>query len=320
MEWGYKIPDTRGGNEQMTEDSGSPNIFISWSGDRSYQVAEALRDWLRVVLQTTRPWVSGRDIEKGARWFEEVSKALNSSKIGVLCLTAENQDEPWLLFEAGALSNKLPEKTRLCTYLFGGLGPEDVRPPLSMFQGTKADRDDTRELLHSINRALGGSPVPDEGLNKLFDRMWPELEERLGQVPAEASPPVPKRPIDDMVAEILEIVRSLSASGADEQARLFWEQRANILPVSNAFGPDFSSLYASSPYGARYTGYAPHPDRAAPFENLMRALKNASELTSTSPEETRATPEEPKPSAATARAEDQTSEETSERSKPHSGR
>jgi len=41
------------------------NVFISWSGPRSKQAAEALREWLGNVLQNARPWMSATDIEKG---------------------------------------------------------------------------------------------------------------------------------------------------------------------------------------------------------------------------------------------------------------
>jgi hypothetical protein len=80
------------------------NVFISWSGQRSKWAAEALREWLRLVLQAARPWMSGEDIDKGSRGLDEVSRALEGMKIGIICLTPENLDERWILYEAGALS------------------------------------------------------------------------------------------------------------------------------------------------------------------------------------------------------------------------
>jgi hypothetical protein len=52
------------------------NIFISWSGDRSKAIAETLKDWLPRVLQSARPWLSTRDIEKGTRSLSEMNKDL----------------------------------------------------------------------------------------------------------------------------------------------------------------------------------------------------------------------------------------------------
>jgi len=112
------------------------NVFISWSGERSKWVAEAMRDWLPLVLQTAKPWMSATDIEKGSRGLNEVSGRLQGMKIGIVCLTPENLETPWILYEAGALSKTIDDKTRLCTYLLGGLQFQHVKPPLGMFQAT----------------------------------------------------------------------------------------------------------------------------------------------------------------------------------------
>lgn len=128
-------------------------VFISWSGERSKAVAEALHDWLPNVIQTVRPWVSLADIEKGTRWSTDIAAQLEECRIGLICLTPENLSAPWLLFEAGALSKTL-EKTFVCPYLVN-LQPADVRGPLSQFQMTTAEKEETRKLLHTINKALG---------------------------------------------------------------------------------------------------------------------------------------------------------------------
>src|SRR4030081_1653296 len=102
------------------------NVFISWSGERSRRAAEALRGWLRIVLQNAKPWMSDTDIEKGSRGLDEVSRALEGMKVGIICLTPENLAAHWILFEAGALSKFLDTKSRLCTYLLAGLQPQHV--------------------------------------------------------------------------------------------------------------------------------------------------------------------------------------------------
>jgi len=40
-------------------------IFISWSGDRSCLIAEAIRGWLPKVVQSVKPWMSDQDIAAG---------------------------------------------------------------------------------------------------------------------------------------------------------------------------------------------------------------------------------------------------------------
>jgi hypothetical protein len=52
------------------------NVFISWSGEVSRQLAEAVRDWLPNVLQSAKPYFTPADIEKGARWETDIAKAL----------------------------------------------------------------------------------------------------------------------------------------------------------------------------------------------------------------------------------------------------
>jgi len=37
------------------------------------------------------------------------------------------------------------------TEFLGGLQFQDIKPPLGMFQATKAEKDDTRKLVHTIN-------------------------------------------------------------------------------------------------------------------------------------------------------------------------
>jgi hypothetical protein len=183
------------------------NIFIGWSGERSRLVAEFLRGWIPKVIQSARPWMSDADIEKGARGLNDIARALSEIKVGISCLTPENLLQPWMSFEAGAVSKTIDDQTRLCTFLIGGLQPQDVRPPLGIFQGTRAVRDDTLKLMRTINRAVSDDPIPDDHLEEVFSAMWPKLEERLSTLPlADENVRVTRSP-DDMVAEILEIVR-----------------------------------------------------------------------------------------------------------------
>src|SRR4051812_36495571 len=111
-------------------------IFISWSGERSKAIAEALHEWLPDVIQAIEPWMSANDIEKGARWRSGLATELEQTSVSVICLTPENLESPWIHFEAGALS-KQQQNTYVCTFLFG-LEPIDVREPLAQFQATKS--------------------------------------------------------------------------------------------------------------------------------------------------------------------------------------
>ena len=99
-------------------------VFISWSGDRSHKVALVLEEWLRSVIQAVEPYVSSKDIDKGARWFSDISVELEKADFGIVCITPENQKEPWIAFEAGALAKKL-NQSRVCPFVIE-LGKTDL--------------------------------------------------------------------------------------------------------------------------------------------------------------------------------------------------
>ncbi len=212
------------------------NVFISWSGDRSRVVADFLRGWLPKLVQAAKPWMSDTDIEKGARGLDEVAKALVGMKFGISCLTPENLDAPWLLFEAGALSKTIDDKTRLCTYLLGNLEAHHVKAPLGIFQATRALKEDTRKLVQTINRAVSEDPVKHEYLDELFDAMWPKLDKVLSDLPRSEPGAEPRRSLEDMVAEILEINR------ADAGRRRKTEHLDAYMPLLEELFPAFQEL------------------------------------------------------------------------------
>jgi hypothetical protein len=71
-------------------------VFISWHGEVSKMVAEALREWLPYVIQGVTPFMSAQDIQKGDTWFGEISAKLDSSTVGILCLTPDALEADWI--------------------------------------------------------------------------------------------------------------------------------------------------------------------------------------------------------------------------------
>jgi hypothetical protein len=142
-------------------------VFLSWSGDLSKKLGEALRNWLPSTLQSVKPYFTPEDIEKGAKWSSEISQELESSNIGIICLTRDNTEKPWILFEAGALSKSI-EKSHVCTLLFD-IEPTDVKGPLTSFQATKFLRDDFKKLVTTINSAAGETRLDGSVLDSVFE-------------------------------------------------------------------------------------------------------------------------------------------------------
>lgn len=188
-------------------------IFISWSGERSRVVANSLRGWLSDVIQFVSPWMSDQDIDKGAWWTTQIAHELESSAFGIICVTKENANAPWLLFEAGVLAKSL-EKSRVCPYLFS-MRPAELTGPFANFQAATATMEDTRQLLLSINKALGASARTDEQVEKSFRKWWPELEKMLADVPSLSPKHLPPPRSDrDLLEEVLTLARRLSLGSA----------------------------------------------------------------------------------------------------------
>lgn len=186
-------------------------VFISWSGPLSQKLGEALRNWLPSALQFVKPYFSPEDIEKGAKWGAEMAKELETSDIGVICLTRDNTEKPWILFEAGALSKSL-ERSRVCTLLFD-VDPSDVKGPLTSFQATRFMREDFKRLFAAINSAAGDSRLETPVLDKVFEMWWPKLEEEITAI-LKSSDTVTKkerRSERDILEELLELTRMNSS-------------------------------------------------------------------------------------------------------------
>src|SRR4051812_47467943 len=130
--------------------AGEVPVFVSWSGDRSRMLAEALRDWLRKVMPDVDLWVSSQDIKAGLQWGRELDGALGSRNVGILCLTRENLAAPWIMYEAGCLARSVDDDRRVIPYLLG-VPRTEVTAPLSQFQMADADQEGTRSLVKSIN-------------------------------------------------------------------------------------------------------------------------------------------------------------------------
>lgn len=101
------------------------------------------------------------------------------------------------------------EESFVCPYLIG-LNPADVTEPLSQFQATIADKEDTKKLLGTINRALQDSALKDSALDKTFEKWWPEFEKLLKSVPLIKAEPEPIRKDRELLEEILSSVRELN--------------------------------------------------------------------------------------------------------------
>ncbi len=147
-------------------------IFISWSGARSREVGEALKKLIESCLSPTDVWISSIDMDTGARWYEEIVGHLADSQAGIVCLTKENVNSPWVLFESGALL-----KTGALIPFLVDVPPKDIPPPMQAHQACRPTPADTLKMLQILN---AGSRIPfrinDTILQARFEAFWPFFE------------------------------------------------------------------------------------------------------------------------------------------------
>jgi hypothetical protein len=158
------------------------NIFISWSGDSSREIANFLHGWLPSVLQSIKPYMSTENIEKGERWGQNIANELQDAQFGVVCVTPDNLNAPWLLFESGALSKSIGQ-SRVSPIIFGLRESDLTKSPLLQFQYTRFNREDMQKLVISINNAAPEiERIAPDPLARSFARAWTELDEAIGAV------------------------------------------------------------------------------------------------------------------------------------------
>lgn len=187
-------------------------VFISWSGDSSKALAESLRNWLPSVIQAIKPYFSPDDISKGSRWSTDIAKELEECKMGLLCLTAENLEAPWIMFEAGALSKSLTV-ARVCPLLFG-IEPADIKGPLVQFQAASFTKVEMKKSIKMMNQELGSSALSSEVLDSVFEMWWPRLDEKVKEIMSSFKKPKTHtvRSERDILEEILARVRAPHAA------------------------------------------------------------------------------------------------------------
>jgi hypothetical protein len=185
-------------------------VFISWSGEKSHKVAVALRDWLPCVLQGAEPFVSSQDIYAGGRWQNEIAAHLEASHFGIVCVTRDNQDAPWLNFEVGALA-KVVQIGRVVPLAID-LNPADVRQPMGQFQAKPTSQAGVGEMIASLNEASNPS-LATAIIEKSFEKWWPDLSKRLAEIEeahATVASPVPTRSDRELLEEVLNTIRATS--------------------------------------------------------------------------------------------------------------
>lgn len=238
-------------------------IFISWSGDPARRLAEAFQVFFRTVLGGhAHTFVSSQDIGKGARGGSVLAQELGTTDTGLLILTSRNQDAPWVLFEAGALSKSL-DASRVIPLL---VDLEQAKPtsPLAQFQHVKlSDEEDVLRLVEELN-ASTPQPLPAETVRILFAAQWPVLRAEVDAALTALGEPEAQESEASLLGTILDEVRGV----ADQSRRL----TTRVAALESYTGP----IRVSG------TGSKDDPVRLAGVEALRRKITEPTDTISRS--------------------------------------
>jgi hypothetical protein len=180
-------------------------VFVSWSGELAKGLAESLHSWLPRVIQAARPYFSAEDVAKGTRWSAEIARELEEARLGILVVTRESVEAPWLVFEAGALSKSL-SRAKVVPVLFG-MEPTELRGPLVQFQAARFEKSEMKRVIRMINAELGDDALPSDVLDGSFDVWWPHLANDVTARLRRSYEPVTRRSDRDLLEEVLSLTR-----------------------------------------------------------------------------------------------------------------
>src|SRR5271165_4606391 len=154
-------------------------VFASWSGESSLDAAKLIKSWLPNVIQELEVWISSQDIGKGEKWSNDLWDKLSEIEFGILMVTKENFNAPWIMFEAGALSKTV--KSRVIPILCAIDRLEISSTPLGQFQNALTTKDEIWQVVESVN-ARCNSKISETRLKVTFEKWWPDFEDEYRKI------------------------------------------------------------------------------------------------------------------------------------------
>jgi TIR domain-containing protein len=199
-------------------------VFLSWSGERSKAVAAALHELLPSMLQPISCWLSEGGLAKGKPWYDQLARERDSILFAILCVTPENKDSPWVVWEAGFLSAVPALGDRRVAPLAIGMSKGALSGgPLAIYHGIDTTNEDLLRLLNDINGVVPAEKrISPQVLKRTFGFVWPDLERRIiaaRDLPRKA-PVVPKATADDQLSQVLALLRENQREGAEIKAMI----------------------------------------------------------------------------------------------------
>lgn len=157
----------------------SIKIFLSWSKSQSKDYALIFNKELRILFPAPafEIFMSDQDISMGSFGINTIMNNLSSSEFGIVFITEENQGEPWLNFEAGALSKGITEN-RVIPIGFNGIQIGFLNTPLKNFQGFTFEEKKFKDAMKQIN-AASDNPLANASFDVLLASCWNNINSSI---------------------------------------------------------------------------------------------------------------------------------------------
>ncbi len=188
-------------------------IFISWSGSPSREVAILLESYLKIWIPFPNvEWFLSSStesgIESGDRFMRTLDKNLQESDFGILVLTKNNIDSPWILFEAGAISKNV-EISKVVPFLINR-DINDIEKPLNSFHYVDLEEDKILKLIITITKYIfSGKEISVELKIQLENKLRNTWEKFISSI---------NQCINDNTNKIDEITKDVKSFMMDESA------------------------------------------------------------------------------------------------------
>lgn len=189
------------------------DLFLSWSTERSKKLASIFNKWVTKVIPQLDVYYSPDDIQPGERWSDSIKGGLKGNPMGIFFVVEENIVQPWLNFEAGAISNQVGNTNVIP--LLHDIDPSRITGPLTQFQAISYSKEDLRRLINLINLNITDVRKIDQLiLNDIFEKWYPDFERQYETFKKENPSPDVKEVSgtldeDGQLSEILSILRSM---------------------------------------------------------------------------------------------------------------
>jgi|TARA_B110000037_G_C16991341_1_gene453244 RNAse (barnase) inhibitor barstar len=147
------------------------SIFISHD-TQDETIAIELKSFLEDIFLNANVYVSGRDLEGGQTWIENIKLSLKTSQVVISIISKKSITNNWIYFETGAGFVEDKSIPLICD----GISFQDLFPPISLLQSRTLTKQGIEALVQDISNKL--SLRKPKNLTSL-DKLLSEVEKFL---------------------------------------------------------------------------------------------------------------------------------------------